>query len=187
MESEAELAVRNYLMMLVEPEKLVDAGRIAALEEKIATSTDVLERLRLHTELNQAKLADTGHLKVGFIAHAKAWAAAEGIPASAFRDMGVSDEVLAAAGLIAPMRRGRTADSPAAGRRKSVSVADIHSWIEQSSGPFTVNDVVSAVGGSPVTVKKAIDQLVDAGRAQKIGPVPDHTGPGRAPTLYQVG
>ncbi len=39
-------------------------------------------------------------------------------------------------------------------------------------------------GGSPATVRKAVEDLVESGRVEKLGPAVGHTGRGRAPTQY---
>ena len=43
-----------------------------------------------------------------------------------------------------------------------------------------------AGGGSPVTVRKAVDELIAEGFVAKLGPDANHTGPGRAPTIYEL-
>jgi predicted ArsR family transcriptional regulator len=52
--------------------------------------------------------------------------------------------------------------------------------------PFTVAEATGAVGGSPMTVKKALDELIEAGRIERLGPVSDWSGRGRAPNAYRV-
>jgi hypothetical protein len=52
------------------------------------------------------------------------------------------------------------------------------------TGTFLLADVMAGVGGSQATVRKAIDELIDAGAVTKLGPVPGYTGRGRAPTQY---
>ena len=52
---------------------------------------------------------------------------------------------------------------------------------------FTLAQVAEeAGGGSPQTVRKAVDELIKAGKARSLGPKPDHHGRGRAPTLYEL-
>jgi hypothetical protein len=68
-----------------------------------------------------------------------------------------------------------------------VSVAAIKSVAVQMPKQFTLGQLADkAGGGSPVTVRKAVDELIAEGRAAKLGPAPDHQGPGRAPTLYEL-
>ena len=47
-------------------------------------------------------------------------------------------------------------------------------------------DLAEYANISRVTVRKAVDELIAEGRAAKLGPAPDHQGPGRAPTLYEL-
>jgi DNA-binding Lrp family transcriptional regulator len=67
-----------------------------------------------------------------------------------------------------------------------VSVATLKATVSDLPKRFTLARLADrAGGGSPATVKKAVDELVEAGVVVRIGPDPDHSGPGRAPTLYE--
>ena len=125
------------------------------------------------------------------------YADAEQIPTSAFEALGVGVDVLKQAGFaVATPTRGRrpsTSSSPApiqssgAPRAPQVSVAAIKAAAAQMPKQFTLAQLADkAGGGSPVTVRKAVDELIAEGRAAKLGPAPDHQGPGRAPTLYEL-
>jgi hypothetical protein len=39
-------------------------------------------------------------------------------------------------------------------------------------------------GGTPATIKKAVDALIGEGRVERLGPVPGYQGRGRAPVQY---
>ena len=39
--------------------------------------------------------------------------------------------------------------------------------------------------GHPTTVKRAVTQLVEEGKVERVGPDPDHTGRGVRPILYR--
>jgi hypothetical protein len=194
---DAEGAVRLYLMWLENPDQLVDGDRISQLEREYGKAKDPLERLRLLGKLDKARQADITQLEADFVAAARPWAARNGVPAAAFRELGVSEEVLAAARIDGVASRGRGRGRGAGSRRrepgaipgrraKAVSSDTLRTWMLERSAPFTVAQVTSAVGGSPMTVKKTVDELVAAGRVEHLGPVTDWTGRGRAPNAYQT-
>jgi hypothetical protein len=125
-----------------------------------------------------------------FITHARAYAEAQSIPIAAFRAVGVSDDVLRQAGFGVA---GRTGRAPRAGRAagapraKQVSVDELKAAALGLPKRFTLADVSAAAGGgSPATVRRAVDELISGGKVSKLGPKPDHQGPGRAPTLYEL-
>jgi hypothetical protein len=69
-------------------------------------------------------------------------------------------------------------------RARAVPVDEIKAHVLGLDGPFVLADVMSGVGGSPATVRKAVDELVEAGQVARLGPVPDHSGRGRAPVQF---
>jgi hypothetical protein len=189
---EPEGAVRLYLMWLDDPQQLVDRARIDALESQYDGTKDPIDRLRLLGQLERARVADGEQLEADFVRLASTWAAENDVPASAFRQLGVTGDVLAAAGMDGVGRGGRRRRSSSRSgsgpvrRAKAVSTETLRGWMLKHSGPFTVADVTGAAGGSPMTAKKALDELIDAGRVHRLGPVPDWRGRGRAPTAYEV-
>jgi hypothetical protein len=190
---DGEDAVRLYLMWLENPDQLVDRATISRLQREYDKAKDPLERLRLLGKLDKARQADVTELEAAFVANASAWAAANGVPAAAFRELGVTDEVLAAAridgsGSGPRGRRGRArlVSTAPTKRAKAISGDLLRSWMLGRSEPFTVAQVTGAVGGSPMTVKKIVDELVDAGRVERLGPVNDWRGRGRAPNAYRT-
>jgi len=189
---EPERAVRLYLMWLDDPQQLVDRARIDSLESQYDRTKDPIDRLRLLGQLERARVSDGSQLEADFVRLAGTWATQNDVPGNAFRQLGVSDDVLAAAGLGSSGRgRGRRRGSARAGaaparRARAVSTETLRGWMLKHSGPFTVADVTGAAGGSPMTAKKALDELIDAGRVQRLGPVPNWRGRGRAPTAYQI-
>jgi hypothetical protein len=72
----AESAVRNYLLFIEDPDKLVDKELIAQLRKKAQETPDPVERLKVYAELHRAECSDEDKYKADFIRHAKAWAAA---------------------------------------------------------------------------------------------------------------
>lgn len=84
-------------------------------------------------------------------------------------------------------RRGRRGIAPSGEgrqRAKAVPAEDVKAFVLKQKGTFTLADVMSGIGGSPATVRKAVDDLVESGQVEKLGPVPDYSGRGRAPTQY---
>src|SRR5262245_12950957 len=108
-----EEAVRLYLVHLEDPSQLVDEAKINAAQAAVEQAKDPLARLKALADLEHARQPDTSQVERDFIAHAKAYADAESIPVSAFREMGVPTDVLARAGF--PVRARRAAGTTATG------------------------------------------------------------------------
>lgn len=185
--SEAEGAVRLYLLYLEDPAKLRDETEIQKKTKAVLDAKDPIDKLKALAKLERAANIDEKPLREGFVAHAKAWADDQGIPPTAFRELKVSDDVLRAAGFDVPASRQRGRASAGEGRQraKAVPVDDIKAFILNQKGTFLLVDVINGVGGSQATVRKAIDELIDGGQVQKLGPVPDYQGRGRAPLHYK--
>ena len=186
-EDTAERAVRNYLVFLDDPRKLIDKELVDSLQAKAQQTIDPIERLRIYTELERAQCSDESTYRLDFILHAKTWAAANDVCAAAFRRLGVGDDVLNSAGLLpgdATGRNPRKRDSTPA--RTSVTAESIKSHVRSLRGTFTMADVQSKVGGSPMTVRKGVQALVDDGTITRLGPMRDWAGRGRAPIVFEV-
>ena len=193
MTTSPEQAVRRYLAWIDDPSSAVDQEAVDAAEAAFAAATDPIAKLHAAAARERAAAADTSAIEHDFVVHAKAYADAEQIPATAFVALGVGTDVLAQAGFDVATRGRRKASTPApirssgAPRAPQVSVASIKSVAVQMPKQFTLGQLADkAGGGSPVTVRKAVDELIAEGRAAKLGPAPDHQGPGRAPTLYEL-
>lgn len=185
--TDPEGAVRLYLLYLEDPSKLRDEAQIKKARQAVDTAKDPIDKLKALAALERATAIDEKPFREGFIQHARAWAEQQGIPASAFKDLKVSDDVLREAGFAVapPRRRGRTAvSSDGRQRAKAVPVEDIKAYILNQKGTFVLTDVMSGIGGSPATVRKAVDELIEAGQIEKLGPVPNYAGRGRAPIQY---
>lgn len=185
-----EAAVRRYLEFLVDPSSLVDADAVAKAEAAVAGAGDPLARLHALADLEHAKRADDAGVTADFVAHAKAYADAQSIPVSAFRASGVPDDVLRQAGFAVGGRQGRGAARPSGGggtRAPKVSIEELKAATLRMPRQFTLSELADAAGGgSPQTVRKAVEELIAAGKARSLGPKPDHHGRGRAPTLYEL-
>jgi hypothetical protein len=189
---DAEGAVRLYLLYLEDPSKLRDETEIQRKTQAVLDAKDPIDKLKALADLERVAKIDEEPLRKGFIEHAKAWSEPQGIPVSAFRELQVPDDVLREAGFEVPVtssrrRRGSGAGGPGADgrqRAKAVPVEDIKSFVLEQSGTFVLADVMSGIGGSPATVRKAVDELVESGQVERLGPVPDYQGRGRAPIQY---
>jgi hypothetical protein len=188
---DAEGAVRGYLVFMEDPRKLRDEAAIQRLTQAVLVADDPIDKLKALAELERAAQVDEKAGRSAFVEHARAWAEAEAVPVTAFRELGVPDDVLREAGFdvpAAPPRRARGSRANAAGtgrpRARAVPVDEIKAHVLGLDGPFVLSDVMSGVGGSPATIRKAVDELVEAGQVTRLGPVPDHSGRGRAPVRY---
>jgi hypothetical protein len=184
-----EGAVRLYLIYLEDPSKLRDETDIQRKTQAILEANDPIDKLKAIAELERVAKVDEGPLREGFVKHAKAWAEEQSIPPGAFRELKVPDDVLREAGfeLPAARRRGRggaSASDEGRQRAKAVPVDEIKAYVLDQSSTFLLSDVMSGIGGSPATVRKAVEELVEAGSVQKLGPVADYHGRGRAPMQY---
>lgn len=196
-EDQPERAVRRYLLFLDDPAQLRDEAELQRKTQCVLDADDPIEKLKAIAELERVASIDEVPLRAGFVAHALAWASGAAVPVSSFRELGVPDDVLREAGFDVPLSPGRSRSrrGPAAElgsgsegrqRAKAVPVEQVKAFILTQAGNFILTDVISGVGGSPATVRKAIDELIDAGQVQKLGPVPDYQGRGRAPHRYTV-
>jgi hypothetical protein len=188
---DAEGAVRLYLLYLEDPSKLRDETEIQRKTQAVLDAKDPIDKLKALADLERVAKVDEEPLRKGFIEHAKAWSEPQGIPVSAFRELQVPDDVLREAGFDVPVaqRRRRGGGAPGSGsdgrqRAKAVPVEDIKAYVLEQTGTFVLADVMSGVGGSPATVRKAVDELVESGQVERLGPVPDYQGRGRAPIQY---
>jgi hypothetical protein len=179
-----DAAVRNYLISLRDPAALRDDDAIADLHAKIEQSDDELDRLQLRQRLLDLENPSTDGYEDAFVEHAKAWADATGIIAEAFLAEGVPAAVLRRAGFRGVTGGGRrgTATKPASTRSR-VSADYVRAAIPDDS--LTAKDLQERSGASAAVVRRVINEEVDAGRLTDQGADPAHTGPGRAPTIYQ--
>jgi hypothetical protein len=186
----AEGAVRLYLMYLDDPTKLVDQTAVKKAEAAVGSAKDPLDRLHALATLERARQADGDLLRKDFVAQARTYAEDQDIPASAFREMGVPADTLAEAGFdMGTSRRRRRSAPTTAGRSRAprVPLDEIKSAVGSLSKRFTLSDLADAAGGgSPATLRKAVDELIADKRVTKIGPKEDHHGRGRAPTVYEL-
>jgi hypothetical protein len=182
----AEQAVRQYLSWLSNPDLLRDEARISDLRTKADGESDPIAKLKIFTELERASAVDAEGVKLAFIHHAKSWADANDVTAGAFRALGVDEVMLAAAGLVAGGRKRNRRDGAGNTRRAAnVSAIVIKQKVSTLPEPFTLSDLMSDIGGSPATVRKAVEEMIAEGTVVKLGPIAHHAARGRAPIEYR--
>ena len=188
-----EAAIRAYLTYLEDPGKLRDEREVQRLTNAVLAAEDPIDKLKALAELKRAAQVDGDALRADFVAAAKPWAEEAGVPAAAFAELGVPDDVLVEAGFELPPRprRGgrRAGGERAAGTRQRsapVPASALKDAIRQRRGTFVLNDLVAEHAASPGTVRKAVEELIASGEVEKLGPDPDHRARGRAPLRYQV-
>lgn len=183
----ADQAVRAYLTGLKNPAALRDDDRIKNLNERIVSTDDPVERLRLQQERINAETPSVDGIEDAFITHAKAWADDLSVTADAFIAEGVDPSVLRRAGFrVAGGRGGRKrAARSARSSTTRVSVDEIRSALPAKNSTFTIRNLVDATGASVGSVRKVIAEELEANRLTAVGSDPDHSGPGRAATLYK--
>jgi hypothetical protein len=180
---DAERAVRDYLTLTRDPNQLIDRDKVAALQRKIETATDPIERLTLRAELEAIEGIDRTAITERFVANVKDWAREHGITAEALIAEGADEKLLRRAGITLPADRRRRGGRGTE-RQSRVSASTIAAAIP-AMGTFTISQLVARTGGSHGTVRKVIADEVREGRIKQIGTDSAHSGPGRAPTLYE--
>lgn len=185
----AEVAVRNYLTALRDPSSLRDEETIAQLQQQLDSSADELERLQLRQQLFDMDSPSVRQFEDEFVTHARAWADEHGITAKAFEAEGVPGAVLRRAGFSVGRGgrpsggRSRSSSTGATRRRSRVTVDEVRSAIPR--GTFTIKQLQDASGASPAVVRKVVQSELAEGRLTDEGTSKNHSGPGRAPTLYK--
>lgn len=182
-----EEATRAYLQYLTDPDSLRDEDHVKQLRTHAAQTEDVLERARLLAEAHRAEDIDEEPLRKGFIEHAKAWATANDVPPSVLQEMGVPEDVLSQAGFETGRRSRRGTSRGSTGvRTKRISSEQVRQHVLGRTAAFTLKDVSDGLGGSLMTIRKVVEELVEAGSVERLGPIEDYQGRGRAPVQYRT-
>jgi len=189
----AEESIRKYLTYLDDPKLLVDDGEVTKLEASVQSASNPLDKLLALAALDRVRNVDGQRYRDDFVRVAREWAEKEGVPVSAFRQMGVGEDVLRDAGFdgagarrragTTSRRRATTSGRP---RSRPVSAEEIQVWVLGRGEPFTTSDIAQGAGGSPITIKKVLDELVASGKVNKMGPVKDWPNRGRVPMQYAL-
>ena len=182
--------VRSYLVAITDPQSLIDMREVERLERAAEDTNDPIEKLKVLTSLERSRRVDISALEQAFVIAARRWAEENGIDPVAFRAFGVDERVLVKAGLSsadqtpAAVRRGQPRAVPPGTRQVRVEVVRNH--IKRRSGSFSLADIAAAVGGSPMTIRRAVTDLISEGKLERLGADPGHTGRGRAPIHYRM-
>jgi hypothetical protein len=180
-------AVRRYLQYLADPESLVDKAAVAKLEKAVAAAKDPLDRLHAIGALRRAASVDVSDIEDGFARGAAAYARAQDLDRADFASLGVSEYVLAEA--FGGARRPGAAGRPARGTGRKASgnarggVEAVKEAVFAGGAEFKLAELQVA---SPITVRKAVDELIESGQVERLGPDPHHNSRGRAPIVYRV-
>jgi hypothetical protein len=181
--AQPEDVVRTYLIALKDPAALRDDESITTLEQRISDSDDEIERLKLRQQLLEANSPTLERFEDDFVTHAKAWAEENGVTAEAFASEGVPSGVLRRAGFSVAGGRGRKKAKSGGETRTRVTSDEVRAAIPD--GTFTIKMLQERSGASPAVVRKVVSEgLADESLTEE-GTDPDHSGPGRAPTLYK--
>lgn len=177
--------MRAYLAWLADPSSIVDPAAVDAADQLVQQETDVIAKLKAISRADRVRSGDPVGVKAAFVKHAKSWGESNEITASAWSRVGVPPEMLREAGITKRQKRNRTPTSTGT-KHSPVTAARVASHIQTLTEPFLLVDVIAAVGGSPMTIRKAVEQLIASGHLSRVGPDPNHDGRGRAPILYRT-
>lgn len=171
--------------MLKDPTALRDDNLVAELRQRLEAINDRLERVQLRQRLRDAENPSTERFEDEFVTHAKDWAEAHGVGASAFAEEGVPDAVLRKAGLLRGRGRGRGRSARKSGGTRSprVRASDVKAAIPR--GTFTTKQLQERTGGSDATVRNVVKEAEQEGLIEPQGSDPDHVGRDRPPALYK--
>lgn len=177
MTTTAEQAVRDYLTYLRDPDSLRDDAAITELEEELEVADDLVDELRIHNELTELRELPESRFLRPFIENAKTWAAENNMSVAAFMEMGVKASTLSEAGFDVKVRSGAR-----------VTVEKVRDWILGTDlSEFTKNQIAQATKGSPATVTRAIDAMVEEGLVIKTDrDDPNHSGRGAKAKLFEL-
>ena len=186
-----EDGIRAYLDSLDKPNKpVVDREAVKALKDQIKTESDPIAKLRLHAQLEQeqqGKLEDHEGDKAVFVAEAKAWAEAEGIPVSAFQALKVPDDVLREAGFeVTASSRSASSSGGSSGRAPRIPLEEVKAAAAKLGDSWRLSDLADALDRDVATVRNYVNKLVADGSVEVVGDDPQHDGRGRAPKLYST-
>lgn len=198
-------AIRNYLTVLEDPQKLVDKDAVAKASQAIHATNDPIERLKLRSELAALQEVPTDEIEAAFIEAVKGWAEKNHIAPKALLDEGVPAKVLQNAGIDlnghtpAPAKAKKKATRKRTKRTATTSVKSSASTPVEGGGatkadavkgfladlkePFTIPTVIDATGASRSTVKKVLEAAIEDGQIATTDESRS-SGRGRSATVY---
>lgn len=178
-------AIRNYITLLNDPEKLVDQDRIEALEQQLADETDPVARVSIRSELERAKRPKEDEYRKDFVENVKSWADEHGISPEALKAEGVPVDVLREAGFKVGQskRKSQTKRKQTQTRSQRVSPEQIEKVLSEQTAPFSIAEIAKLSGASNSTVRKVVRNKVEAGELVEAG-TRDNDGPGRPAPVF---
>lgn len=177
---DCEERVRLYLSFLSDPASLVDAAQVTTLQQQFNSTSDIMQRLKLAEELEQAENPSIDNIRGGFVDCAKSVAEANGLSAAAFIRLGVPESDLRQAGF----KFDSAAQSETTTPKRRLTVDQVIALIPADS--FSARSLQMRSGASPMTVRKTIERLLESGDICSLGPDPEHSARGRAPELFAL-
>lgn len=190
----ASQAVESYLTFLKNPAALVNTELLRTLKERLETVEAPLEKLQLLSAIHSTESIDEDAILEGFVKYASEYARRERIAPEAFLHFGVPVEVLRTSGVLPGSPRATTKTAAPKAKKKE----DPQKTRRPRSGrdaiiasipdrPFTFKELEELSGSSTVTVRKVVEELVDAGKLFVAAPDPNRTGRGPAPRRFTKG
>lgn len=187
-----EDGIRSYLDSLgVSQKPVVDREAVKSLKAEIRAAKDPIAKLRLIAVLEEeqaGRVPDIAGDKAVFVAQAKAWAEAEGIPASAFQALGVPDDVLVEAGFSLPDQasKGSSSGRSSSGRAPRIPIEDARAAVKKLGSGWKLTDLAVALDRDAATARNYVNKLIEEGLIVDLGEDPKHDGRGRAPKVYGI-
>jgi hypothetical protein len=189
---EIEDGIRAYLKSLVAAGRpSIDKEAVKALKAQIKEAADPIEKLRLLAALEEeqnGRVQDNSGDKAVFVAEARAWAEAEGIPVTAFQTLRVPDEVLTEAGFTVPSPSPSAASSNNGGGARSprIPLDDVRVATAKLGTSWKLSDLAELLERDAPTVRNYVNKLVEDGSVEIVGDDPNHDGRGRAAKIYST-
>lgn len=188
-----EDGIRGYLNSLGTSDKpVVDREAVKAVKAQIKAEADPIAKVRLYAALEAeeaGRVPDNEGEKAVFVAEAKAWAEAEGIPGSAFQSLGVPDDVLKAAGfeLTGAGRAGKSSRPGTSGTRApALPFEDVVRAARRLGNGWKLSDLAAALDRDPGTTRNYVNRLIKENIVRVEGDDPQHDGRGRAAKVYSL-
>ncbi len=193
--NQAEQGIRRYLEGLGQARgPVVDREAVKALKAQIAGETDVINKVKLLSELEReeaGRVLDLSADEAVFVAEAKSWAEEAEVTPSALQALGVPDEVLQRAGFeFEPSRRrggsGRRSTRASGGRAPAIPLDRVAAEARKLGSGWRITDLAEVLDREPMTVRNYVMKLIEQGVFADLGDDPRHDGRGRAPKIYGV-
>jgi hypothetical protein len=194
MSQSVESSIREYLDSLgkraAKPRRVVDKEAVAAVRDKIKRAVDPIEKLKLFKELEAARQPKveaaedrSSELEEGFVAQAKAWADAQGIPASAFVSMKVPRDVLRRAGFTVS-GAARSAARAGGARAPRIDLEEVTKAIGELPKTWSLKELAAKLDRDTATTRNYVKRLVDDHVLTIVGE--DNSKQGRPAKIYSL-